>query len=287
MTAIVWDASGQRTFENGVDHGVLYPLNVTNGLYDSGVAWNGLTTIKETPAGAASNKQYADNIAYLNLLSAETFGATVEAFTYPPEFEPCDGTATPQAGVTIGQQPRQTFGLCYRSQIGNDIESNLGYKLHLVYGLLASPSERDYGTINDSPAAVAFSWDATSTPVNVSGYAPTSIVTINSTNVDPTALASLQQVLYGSVGVAPSLPLPDAVEAFFSGTITVTALPTVPSMTSDVITIPTVTGLDYRIGGLIVTGTKTITVNTVVTVTPKTGYILPAVCVDEWLYIHT
>ena len=159
MTALVFDDTGNKKFETGVDHGVLYPLNSETSLYDNGFAWNGLTAVQEKPAGAASNPQYADNIKYLNLLSAETFGGTIQAFTYPTEFGACDGTSAPSSGVVVGQQSRQTFGLSYRTKVGNDVSADLGYKLHLVYGALASPSEKDYNTINDSPAAVAFSWD--------------------------------------------------------------------------------------------------------------------------------
>jgi hypothetical protein len=287
MTALEWDGTGEKEFETGVDHAVLYILNTETAAYDSGFAWNGITAVNEKPDGAAANPQYADNIKYLNLLSAETFGGTIEAFTYPDEFGQCDGTVAPVAGLTIGQQTRATFGLSYRTQLGNDLESNAGYKLHLVYGALAAPSEKDYATINDSPAAVAFSWDFTTTPVSVTNLKPTSLIVVDSTTVDSDSLAALEQLLYGTVGVDPALPSPDDVIALFSGSVTTTAVPTAPTIASDVITIPTVTGVKYQIGGVTKTGSVTITVNTVVKAVPAAGYIFPAVCVDEWYFPHT
>jgi len=286
MTALVWDDAGNRTFETGVDHGVLYPLNQTSHIYDTGVAWNGLTTVTESPGGAESNPQYADNIKYLNLLSAETFGATVEAYTYPSEFGACDGTAEPTPGVKVGQQNRQTFGLSYRTQVGNDQNSEAGYKLHLVYGCLAAPSEKAYATVNDSPEAVTFSWEISTTPVPVTGLKPTSLLVIDSTEVDAGALADLEALLYGTVGTDPSLPMPDDVIALFDGTVT-QVTPTVPTFSSNTITIPTVTGVTYYINGESVTGAVPITVNTVVKARPNTGYKFPAVTDDDWLYIHT
>jgi hypothetical protein len=209
-TALVWDATGDRLYETGVDHGVLYIPDET-GVYGLGVAWNGLTTVTETPAGAEANAQYADNIKYLNLLSAETFGGTIEAFTYPDEFGQCDGTASPEDGVVIGQQGRHAFGLSYRTRLGNDLEGvDHGYKLHLIYGALAAPSEKAYATINDSPAAISFSWEISTTPVPVTGYKPTSLIVVDSTVVDPTKLAALEAVLYGA-SAAAKLPLPDEV----------------------------------------------------------------------------
>lgn len=219
MAKIVWDATGERFYETGVDHGVLYPIQ-TGGVYTKGVAWNGLTSVSESPSGAESTAIYADNIKYLNLLSAEEFGATVEAYTYPDEFAECDGSATPTAGVTLGQQSRKVFGLCYRTMIGNDVDGQEhGYKLHLIYGCQASPSEKGYQTINDSPEAITFSWEITTTPVNVTGYKPTACLIIDSTKVDSTKLAALEEVLYGKDGTGdpetggtdPKLPLPDEV----------------------------------------------------------------------------
>lgn len=209
-----WDEVGDRVYETGVDHGVLYPQN-PDGTYPLGVVWNGLTTVTEKPTGADANPQFADNIKYLNLLSAEEFGATIEAFTYPAEFGVCDGSAEVELGAFIGQQARKPFGLCYRTLIGNDTEGqDHGFKLHLVYGCLASPSERGYQTVNDSPEAINFSWDVTTTPVPVTGFKPTSVLTIDSTLADPTGLAALEVILYGATGtpdVPARLPLPDEV----------------------------------------------------------------------------
>lgn len=210
MSKIVWDKAGEHYYETGVDHGVLYPTQ--SGVYGAGVAWNGLTSVSETPSGAESNAQYADNIKYLNLISAEEFGATVEAFTYPDEFAVCDGSAEPVKGVMIGQQHRRPFGLSYRTLIGNDLEgTEYGYKLHLIYGATASPSERAYGTVNDSPEAITFSWEVTTTPVEVSGYKPTASLTVDSTKVSAVNMAMLEKILYGSDNSEPRLPMPDEV----------------------------------------------------------------------------
>lgn len=208
MAPITWDGTGERLYETGVDHGVLYLP--TAGVYDSGVAWNGLTAVTESPSGAEASPQYADNIKYLELVSAEEFGLTIEAFTYPPEFSVCDGSEEPVAGLIIGQQSRSRFGLSYRTLIGNDVTADLGYKLHLVYGCLAAPSEKGYNTVNDSPEAITFSWEVTTNPVPVTGYKPTASLTINSVDADPTALAALEAELYGAVSAA-RLPLPDEV----------------------------------------------------------------------------
>lgn len=219
MAKLVWDDTGKRTYETGVDHGVLYPINIESNKYDNGVAWNGLTAVTESPSGAEATDLYADNIKYLSMRSAETFGATIEAYTYPDEWAACDGSAELVDGVVIGQQSRKTFGLCYRTVIGNDVSGNdYGYKLHLIYGCTASPSEKGYSTINDSPEAITFSWEVTTTPVNVTGFKPTACVTIDSTKADATCLAALEAILYGSdeggdgSGVAPRLPLPDEVK---------------------------------------------------------------------------
>lgn len=211
MTAITWDASGERLFETGLDHGVLYPL-AANGTYPDGVAWNGLVSASESPSGAEATALYADNMKYLNLMSAEEFGATIEAYTYPPEFAILDGSAEIAAGVMIGQQPRKPFGLCYRTLVGNDTEGqNHGYKLHLIYNALAQPSERSYQTVNDSPEAITFSWTIATTPVPVEGYKPTATLVVDSTKADPTKLAALESILYGSESTEPRLPLPGEV----------------------------------------------------------------------------
>jgi len=215
MAQLVWDETGKRLYETGVDHGVLYIPDGT-GAYTTGVAWNGLTTVTESPSGADSNPSYADNIKYLDLRSAEQFGATVEAFTYPDEFAEFDGLAIPSVGVTIGQQSRKVFGLSFRTKVGNDLEGDdFGYKLHLMYGCQAAPSEKAYASINDSPAAITFSWTVTTSPVPVTGLRPTSLITVDSTKVDSAALTSLETALYGGAAAEPMLPLPDEVIAMF------------------------------------------------------------------------
>lgn len=216
MPPLVWDQTGERLYETGVDHGVLYIPDET-GVYALGVAWNGLVTVTESPSGAESNKQFADNIAYLNLLSAEEFGGTIEAFTYPDEFGQCDGTAAPEPGILVGQQARKSFGMSYRTLLGNDVEGQAyGYKLHLLYGCLASPSEKAYGTINDSPEAITFSWEFASTGAPVTDLKPTSLIVVDSTVVDETGLAALEDLLYGETAAA-KLPTPDEVIALFAG----------------------------------------------------------------------
>lgn len=216
MPKLTWDNTGERIFETGVKQGVLYPIQ-SDGKYTKGVAWNGLTAVTESPSGAEATALYADDIKYLNLLSNEEFGATIEAYTYPDEFAECDGSAELAPGVMIGQQKRKIFGLCYRTTIGNDVEGNdYGYKLHLVYGCLAAPSEKGYSTINDNPDAITFSWEVSTTPVNVAGFKPTSQITIDSTKVDPTKLAALETVLYGAEAAEAKLPLPDEVATLMS-----------------------------------------------------------------------
>lgn len=211
MSKLVWDQSGDRIYETGVDRGVLYPRDEA-GAYSKGVAWNGLTAVTESPSGAEATALYADNIKYLNLMSNEEFGATIEAYTYPDEFAECDGSASIATGVSIGQQTRKTFGLAYRTVLGNDVDGNdHGYKLHLIYGALAAPSEKAYATINDSPEAITFSWEVTTTPVEVPGFKPTACVTIDSTKVDAEKLAALEAVLYGSESEEARLPLPSEI----------------------------------------------------------------------------
>lgn len=221
MAALVWDTIGEHFYETGVDHAVLYPVS-SAGAYPLGVAWNGVTSISESPSGADANKQWADNINYLTLYGAEEFGATLEAFTYPDEFAECDGSVTVAPGVTIGQQPRKGFGLSYRTKVGNDtVGQDLAYKLHLVYGCRAAPSERSYETINDSPEAITFSWELTTTPVAVTGHQPTAVLTIDSRDFVETAakarLAALEAILYGSENADPRLPLPDEVISLLGG----------------------------------------------------------------------
>lgn len=228
MSKIVWDEVGHHFYETGVEKGVLYPY--ANGAYQKGVAWNGLTAVTEKPSGAEPTAIYADNIKYLNLLSAEEFGATVEAYTYPEEFAECDGSAAIAPGVMLGQQKRKMFGLSYVTKLGNDVDgSDYGYKLHLIYGALASASERGYSTINDSPEAITFSWELTTTPVEITdedgksvGFKPTACVTIDSTKVNANELAALEAILYGTDGGSgqtatdPRLPLPSELLTIFT-----------------------------------------------------------------------
>lgn len=293
MAVLTWDNVGERQYETGVDHGVLYIP--TGGVYDVGYAWNGLVSVTESPSGAEATAQYADNIKYLNLVSAEEFGATIEAFTYPKEFAQCDGSATPQPGITVGQQARKSFGLSYRSRVGNDVSgTDAGYKIHLVYGALAAPTEKAFTTINDSPEAITFSWEITTTPVAVTGLKPTAILTIDSTKVQAAPLLVLENALYGTAGTSPRLPLPDEVIAMFAGTIT-DVTPTAPAFVpaTGVITIPSITGVVYRRAdtNAIVTGTVTIgTVGQtlVIKAAPASGaYQFTAGSDDDWSFTRT
>lgn len=287
MAILTWDGIGERVYETGVDRGVLYIPN-SSGVYNNGVAWNGLTSVTESPSGAEPSAQYADNVKYLNLFSAEEFGATIEAFTYPDEFAPFDGLGVPSPGVTIGQQSRKSFGLSFRTRIGNDLDGDAhGYKLHMIYGCTASPSERAYSTVNDSPEAITFSWELTTVPVAVAGYTPTSIITVDSTQVSAGDLAELEQFLYGTAGTDPSLPTPAAVLAIFSGALT-EVTPTAPTYNSGtkVITIPSVTGVTYYMDGVALTSgaQPAITEDKIVTAMPNTGYKFPAVVDDDWFF---
>ena len=253
---LVWDAIGERFYEYGVDHGVLYIPDPVTGAYDDGFAWNGLTTVTESPSGAEASPQYADNIKYLNLISVEEFGATLEAFTYPDEFGQCDGSASPEPGIVVGQQGRKMFGLSFRTRKGNDVEgTDFGYKLHLVYGCQAAPSEKAYATINDSPEAITFSWELTTTPVPVTDLKPTALLVIDSTEVDADALAALETELYGDAGNDARLPLPDEVIAFFSGAVTVVNMGTPANQPTyvagtHVVTLPVVAGIQWKINGV-------------------------------------
>lgn len=219
MSKLVWDQTGERYYETGVKQGVLYPQS-TDGSYPKGVAWNGLTAVTESPSGAEATPLYADDIKYLNLMSVEEFGATIEAYTYPDEFAECDGSASIATGVTIGQQKRNAFGLCYRTVLGNDVENNdYGYKLHLIYGAVAAPSEKGYATINDSPEAITFSWEITTTPVGVPGFKSTASVTIDSTKVNTNKLQALEDILYGSKSEEARLPLPSEIVTIMGATV--------------------------------------------------------------------
>lgn len=214
MSKLVWDKTGERKYETGVSKGVLYKQS--NGTYPKGVAWNGLTAVNESPSGAEATPLYADNIKYLNLMSAEEFGATIEAYMYPDEFAECNGEKDLVDGVSIGQQKRTPFGLSYQTKIGSDTDNDLGYKIHLIYGALAAPSEKAYATVNDSPEAITFSWEVSTTPVEVSGAKPTASLTIDSTKVTPEKLAAFEKILYGDADTEARLPLPDEVATLFN-----------------------------------------------------------------------
>ena len=290
MTRVTWDGTGERLFETGVDRGVLYIPNA--GVYDNGFPWNGLSAVTESPSGAEATAVYADNIKYLNLVSAEEHGGTIEAYTYPIQFGQCDGTASPQTGVTVGQQTRKTFGFTYRTRVGNDVNADLGYKLHLVYGALAAPSEKAFNTINDSPEALTFSWEYTTTPVPVTGLKPTAILTIDSTKVTAGALTALEDALYGTAGTNPRLPLPDEVIAMFAGALTIVTATAPTATAAGVITIPVVTGVTYRRTdtNAIVSGTTNIAVlndTVVIKATPAAGYVFTANADDDWSFKKT
>lgn len=218
MSRLVWDKVGERLYETGVSRGVLYPVD-ENGAYSTGVAWNGLTAVNEAPSGAEATPLYADDIKYLNLLSNEDYAATIEAYTYPDEFAACDGSVELAIGVMIGQQKRKMFGFCYKTKVGNDSDgTDYGYKLHLVYGALAAPTDKSYATINDSPEAITFSWEISTTPVDVEGFKPTAHLVIESWKADATKLKALEDKLYGTASIEPQLPLPNEVATIMSAT---------------------------------------------------------------------
>lgn len=285
MSRIVWDKVGERLFRTGCDHGVLYRQN-SSGLYNIGYAWNGLVSVSASPTGAEATPQYADNIIYVNLVSAERFEGSIAAFMYPDAFAECDGTATPVPGLGIGQQTRKPFGLSYRTLIGNDIDGqDHGYEINLVYGALAAPSERENNTVNDSPEAMELSWDLTTTPVEVPGFKPAATLTLDSTKISAAKMLEIENILYGTEGVEPRLPLPAEIIAILSGASTEVE-PTAPTYNAatKVITIPTVTGVEYRIDGEVVSGMVTITEDTVVTAHALSGYRFPVVTDDDWFY---
>ena len=215
MAKLTWDDTGTRFYETGVDQGVLY-VRDSNGAYPLGVPWNGLINVTESPEGAEPNAQYADNMKYVNIQSTEEFKATIEAFTYPEEFAECDGSAQPKPGAFIGQQERKTFGLVYRTKIGNDLTQEAGYKLHIVWGAVAAPSEKAYATINDSPEPTTFSWEITTTPVNVTGYLPTSTMTLDSIELGSVKMAAIEAKLFGGATNAAALLMPDAILALIT-----------------------------------------------------------------------
>lgn len=293
MAELKWDSAGERLYETGVDRGVLYIPDNT-GAYANGYAWNGLTSVSESPSGAEANPQYADNIKYLNLISAEEFGATIEAFTYPDEFAQCDGTAL-IGGVQIAQQTRKIFGFSYRTLIGNDIiGTDYGYKIHLVYGCQAAPSEKSRSTVNDSPEAATFSWELTTNPVPVAGinadtgkpYRPTAHVTIDSTKVSAEALEDLEAILYGRGSDEPRMPTPEEVLEIVGGSLTeVTPEAVTFDAPSDTVTIPSKTGVVYKIGGVPVSaGDRVITQPTTVVAEPAIGYKFPSGTTTSWTF---
>lgn len=294
MALLTWDNTGERLYETGVDHGVLY-IPDGNGVYSDGVAWNGLTTVTESPSGAEATALYADNVKYLDLRSAEEFGATIEAYTYPDEFSQFDGVASPSPGVLVGQQSRSTFGFSYRTNIGNDVEgSDFGYKLHLIYGATASPSEKAYATINDSPEAITFSWEVSTTPVSAGGaLKPTAQLIIDSTKVDSADLTTLENLLYGAAG-NPQLPSPASVIAIFGAGVTTVdmgALANQPTYngTTKVVTLPAVTGVQWEINDLEVSSgaqpALTVGQTAEVIARPTTGsYVLTGD--TDWVYSY-
>jgi hypothetical protein len=292
MTALQWDGLAQRFFETGVSNGVLY--SQTDGVYDFGVAWNGLTNVTESPSGAESNKQYADNIEYLNLISAEQFAATIACFAAPDGFLVYDGVAKTANGMQIGQQSRPAFGFSWQTKKGNALNPDLGFILHLAYGLQAQPSEKSYDTVNDSPAPVTFSWTVSSTPVVVSGHKPSAIIKIDSTDpdVDPANLADLLTVLYGSAGVDPRLPQPDEVEAILgNGISSVTPTPLAYNDATDTIIYAATPGVVYtrEDTGEEITADVPLSVgqSLVVKASPDTGYNFTGTFVDRTLYSYT
>lgn len=289
MARLTWDQVGSRFYETGVDQGVLY-IPDGSGVYSSGVPWNGLTTVTESPSGADSNPQYADNMKWLNLLSVEEFGGTIEAFTYPNEWLQFDGVAL-ASNVQIGQQGRKPFGLCYRTRVGNDVDgTDHGYKLHLVYGALASPADKAFATVNDSPEAIAFSWDFTTTPVAVTGRKPTALLVIDSTQVTSGNLTALEDILYGT-SAAARLPLPDEVLTLFGGsgvTVDLETLANQPTYNSGthVVTLPSVTGIQWKINGVNKTSgaQPALTVGQIadVSAVPLAGYVIKGD--EEWTF---
>lgn len=286
MSRLIWDKTGQRRFETGVNKAVLY-IPDSSGVYNTGVAWNGLTAITESPSGAEATPLYADNIKYLNLISAEEFGATLEAYMCPDEFYQFDGIASPSKGVYVGQQSRRAFALSYQTRVGNDVEgSDLGYKIHFIYSAQAAPSEKNYSTINDTPEAMTLSWELTTSAVEVGvGFKPSAHLVIDSTQVDPDALTTLEAIIYGSPGTEPRLPFPaEILDIFSEESVEVsTSAPTYDPAT-DMITIPAVTGVVYMIDGEeVAAGTVgPISETTVVQARPAAGYRFTRTSDNDW-----
>lgn len=290
MSKIVWDKTGERLFETGTDRGVLYTPNGV-GEYTNGFPWNGITAVSESPSGAEATPIYADNIKYLELRSAEEFGATIESYTYPEQFNQFNGIATPTTGVYVGQQARKTFGLSYRTLVGNDLQGqDYGYKIHLVYGCTASPSERSYATVNDSPEAITLSFELTTTPVEIDGVLkPTAQIVIDSTKVDAGQLQALETILYGTPAVDPRLPMPAEVIALFSGSVTeVTSVAPTYDDVTDIVTIPSVTGVVYSVDDVDVPAGPygPITDSVIVRARAQSGYVLSALSDDDWVITY-
>jgi hypothetical protein len=294
MPILTWDQVGQRFYETGVDKGVLFPF--TGGAYQTGVPWNGLTAVTESPSGAEATPMYANNAKYLNLLSVEELGGTIEAYTFPDAFAQCDGTATPQTGVSVSQQTRRSFGLAFRTRLGNDVDAtDFAYKIHLIYGAIAAPSEKAYSTINDAPEAMTLSWEFTTTAVPVTGMKSTSLLIVDSSKVTLANLQALEDAIYGTAGTSARLPLPDEVIDMFAGAQTVVT-PTAPTFvsTTGVITIPVVTGVTYRRAdtNAIVTGTTTIAggagASLIIRATPTNGtFRFSTNADDDWSFVRT
>ena len=292
MTKLKWDQVGEKVYETGTDRGVLYVADSSlPGGHRAGVAWNGLISVTESPEGAEANAQYADNLKYVNIRSAETFKGTVEAFTYPDAWAECGGSALPAPGAYLGQQRRRSFAMSYRTLIGNDVDNtDYGSKIHLIYGATASPSEKQYQTVNESPEAMTLSWEIDTTPVPApEPYKPLSTITIDSTEVSPAAFAQLEDILYGTAGVDARIPSVEEVIAMFDGNVDVEVAPVAPTYNSstDTITIPNVTGVVYYIDGEVVTGNVVITEDTIVSAQPAPNYKFPAVSDDDWLIKFT
>ncbi len=295
MSKLKWNKVGERLYETGVDRTVLYIPNDV-GVYDEGFAWNGMIAITESPEGAESSPQYADNIKYLNLVSAEEAKLSLEAFTHPKEFEQCDGLISPAPGLTIGQQTRRTFGLAWRTKIGNDlVGDDYGYKLHLAYGCLAAPSEKAYNTVNDSPEAMTLNWDVSTTPISVeiidpatgNYLRPASLITLDSTVVEGAIMEIIEEMLYGSTGMNARLPLPSEIYQLLINAepMMVTPLQPTYNSTTHTITIPPTTGVIYEINDETVTGNVVIDTDTLVSARPSGGYRFPDVVDNEWVFI--
>lgn len=287
MPQITWDADGERLYETGVDRGVLFVQNEA-GAYGTGVAWNGLTAVTQSPSGAEPTPIYADNIQYLNLISNEIFAATIEAYTYPVEFYPCDGAASPAPGLTVGQQTRRGFAFSYRTLVGNDlVGTDFGYKIHIVYGAKASPSERAAATVNETPEAATLSWEVSTTPVPIPGFKPSAILTIDSTTTSAAAMKEIEDALYGTASTEPRLLMPQEAIDIINGVAT-TVTPVAPTFAlynlDATITIPVVTGVNYAVDGVPATGTVVITDVAVVTATAATGYTIASGATTTWTF---